>query len=148
MFRRILVGTDFSPGSQRAFRVAVELARRGRSRLLIVHVVPNLAIADVEGRLVPRIRNEMETAARRSAAKRIETLVSRARKSSVRAEGVVLSGAAHEAIRRTATRERADLVVVGTHGRSGLERALLGSVAAKVIGTAPCPVLTVRSRRR
>jgi nucleotide-binding universal stress UspA family protein len=59
-----------------------------------------------------------------------------------------LSGVAGEALTRAAKRERADLLVIGTHGRSGVERALLGSVAAKVIGRAPCPVLTVGVRRR
>jgi len=66
----------------------------------------------------------------------------------VRAEGIVLTGEAAPAINRAAKRHRADLVMIGTHGRSGIRRALLGSVAAEVIGTASRPVLTVRSRRR
>jgi hypothetical protein len=48
---------------------------------------------------------------------------------------------------RTARKEHADVVVVGTHGRTGLERLLVGSVASRIIGTASCPVLTVRARR-
>jgi nucleotide-binding universal stress UspA family protein len=60
---------------------------------------------------------------------------------------LLVGAAAHEAIARAAARERADVIVIGTHGRSGLERVFVGSVAARVIGTAPCPVLTVRPRR-
>jgi len=148
MFQTILLGTDFSPGSRRALRLALALARKEKARLLIVHAVPSFAVADVEGRLVPRIRNQVEAAAHRNAERRMATLVRRARKSRVRAEGIVLTGEAAPAINRAAKRHRADLVMIGTHGRSGIRRALLGSVAAEVIGTASRPVLTVRSRRR
>jgi nucleotide-binding universal stress UspA family protein len=59
---------------------------------------------------------------------------------------MVLEGIAHEQIARTARRQRADLIVMGTHGRTGVARFFLGSVAARVAATAPCPVLTVRGR--
>lgn len=147
MFRKILFGTDFSPASLPAFRAALRLARESRGRLLITHVL-SIGTLDVEAALIPRLRDEIDTVMRRSAEKRLATLVARARKSRVRAERLLLAGVEHEAMTRAARRERADLLVIGTHGRSGLERAFLGSVAAKVIGTAPCPVLTVRSRRR
>jgi nucleotide-binding universal stress UspA family protein len=148
MFRKILCGTDFSPASRPAFRLAIALARKGRARLLISHVVPSVGILDIEASLLPRIGAEMETLMRRSAERRLAALVARARKSQVKAQALLLSGVANEALTRAAKRERADLLVIGTHGRSGVERALLGSVAAKVIGRAPCPVLTVGVRRR
>lgn len=148
MFRKVLFGTDFSPASRPAFQVALTLCRQNRARLLIAHAVPSVGILDIEGRFLPRIRGEIETAVRASAEKRLGVLVARARKSHVKAEGLLLSGFEDEALTRAARRERADLLVIGTHGRSGIERSLLGSVASKVIGTAPCPVLTVRARKR
>ncbi len=148
MFRKILCATDFSSSSKTAFRLAVDLARKDRATLLIAHAVPSIGILDVEGILVPRIRGEVETVVRRSAERRLQALVARARKSRVKARALLLSGMPEEALTRAARRERADLLITGTHGRSGIERALLGSVATKVIGTSPCPVLTVRSRRR
>ena len=64
----------------------------------------------------------------------------------MRATALLLDGAPHEQIGRAVRRVRADLLVIGTHGRSGLSKVLLGSVAERVIRVAPCPVLTVRSR--
>ena len=60
--------------------------------------------------------------------------------------GLVVEGVAHEQITRAAKRLRADLIVMGTHGRTGVARFFVGSVAARVTATAPCPVLTVRGR--
>jgi nucleotide-binding universal stress UspA family protein len=148
-FRRIMIATDFSPASRPAFRVAVDLARQRRGRLAIVHVLPSVAPIGVEGYVSARMYEEMESSLRRWTQKRLDALVLQARRSRVNARPLLLLGAAaHEAIARAAAKERADVIVIGTHGRSGLERVLVGSVAARIIGTAPCPVLTVRPRRR
>ena len=147
-FRRILLATDFSPASRPAFRVAVDLARQGRGRLAIVHVLSSVAPLGVESYVSARMYEEMETSLRRWTQKRLDALVAQAKRARVNAHPMLLVGAAaHEAIARAAVRERADVIVIGTHGRSGLERVFVGSVAARVIGTAPCPVLTVRPRR-
>ena len=146
-FVRILVATDFSPASRPAFRTAVDLARAQRGRLTIVHVLPSVAPMGVEGYVSARMYEEMEASARRWAQKRLDRLVAEARSVRVAARPLLLEGAAHEAIARAVRSERADVVVIGTHGRTGLERVFVGSVAARVIGTAPCPVLTVRPRR-
>jgi universal stress protein A len=145
-FRRILVATDFSPASRPAFRTALDLARAQRGRLAIVHVLPSVAPMGVEGYVSARMYEEMEASVRRWAQKRLDRLVAEARSVRVAAWPLLLEGAAHEAIARAVRSERADVVVIGTHGRTGLERVFVGSVAARVIGTAPCPVLTVRSR--
>lgn len=146
-FRRILVATDFSPASRPAFRTALDLARAQRGRLAIVHVLPSVAPMGVEGYVSARMYEEMEASARRWAQKRLDRLVAEARSARVGARPLLIEGAAHEAIARAARSERADVVVIGTHGRTGLERVFVGSVAARVIATAPCPVLTVRTRR-
>lgn len=146
-FRRILFATDFSPASRAAFLLAVDLARREKSRLTIVHVMPSVVPLGVEAYVTARMYGEMETSVRRWAEKRLDSLVEQARRSKVSARSALLAGAAHEAISNAAAKERADVIVIGTHGRTGLERVLVGSVASRIIGTAPCPVLTVRARR-
>ncbi len=146
MFRRVLFGTDFSPASRPAFRRAVALARQSRGRLLIVHVVPSGMPVGAEGYVTPRMYQEMETAIRKSAQKQLDRLVAQAKKAGVAARGLLLTGAAPEAIALTARKERSDVVIVGTHGRTGLDRLLAGSVASRIVGTAPCPVMTVRPR--
>jgi nucleotide-binding universal stress UspA family protein len=147
-FRRILVATDFSPASRPAFRVALDLARQGDGRLAIVHVLPSVAPLGVEVYVTARMYEEMERSLRRWTQKRLDALVAQAKRARVNARPLLLSGAAaHVAISRAAAQERSDVIVIGTHGRTGLERVLVGSVAARVIGTAPCPVLTVRPRR-
>jgi nucleotide-binding universal stress UspA family protein len=147
-FRRILFATDFSPASRPAFRVAVDLARREGGRLVIAHVLSPIAPLGVESYVSAKTYEEMESSLRRWTQKRLDAFVAQAKRARVNASGILLSGAvAHKAIARAAADERADVIVIGTHGRTGLERVLVGSVAARVIGTAPCPVLTVRPRR-
>jgi nucleotide-binding universal stress UspA family protein len=88
----------------------------------------------------------MAESARTWAQKQMDRLLARAKAGRVRARGLLLEGVAHEQIVRTAKRQRVGLIVIGTHGRTGVARFFLGSVAARVAATAPCPVLTVRGR--
>jgi nucleotide-binding universal stress UspA family protein len=90
---------------------------------------------------------ELEARARHAAERRLALAVDAARRSGLRAGGKLVEGAPAEAIVRLARRDRADLIVIGTHGRSGLGRLFMGSVAARVLQLARCPVLTVRKRR-
>jgi universal stress protein A len=92
----------------------------------------------------PQSWERIETANRATAQKELATLVAKARRAGVRAISLVVSGPPHEAIVRAARSKRVDLLVVGTHGRTGLGRFFLGSVAARVVASASCPVLTVR----
>jgi len=79
----------------------------------------------------------------RAAATALEGVAARTRKPGLEVHSVLRQGSAWSEINAAAKEEKADLVVMGTHGRHGLARALLGSVAEKVVRTAPCPVLTV-----
>jgi nucleotide-binding universal stress UspA family protein len=72
--------------------------------------------------------------------------VRRAKKSGIRVAATMVTGDPSAQIVRTARSTRADLIVIGTHGRRGVSKFLLGSVAERVIATAPCPVLTVRTK--
>lgn len=144
MFRRILHPTDFSPASRPAFRKALALAKAGRAQLLIVHVLPILPL--VADAYIPATAYvELQRGQRASGQKQLDRLVRRAKDAGVRASGVLLEfGAAADRITRLARARRADVIVMGTHGRTGFTRALLGSIAARVVATATCPVLTVR----
>lgn len=144
--RRILHATDFSQASGAAFSEAVARARRDRARLFILHVLlpasPFLA-GDVN---LPPSYLELQARARRQAERRLEILINSARRQGVSAEGRLASGAPAQDILRWARRKRADLIVIGTHGRSALGRFFLGSVAERVVRLSPIPVLTVRGR--
>jgi nucleotide-binding universal stress UspA family protein len=146
MSRRIMHPTDFSSASRAAFARAVALAKADRSELTLVHVMSPVMPVPGDGYISPKVYDQLAASARAWAQKQLDRLVGRAKKAGTRARGLLLEGVAHEQIVRAARRKRADLVVMGTHGRSGLAKLFLGSVASRVVGTAPCPVLTVRGR--
>ena len=143
--RRILHPSDFSPASRPAFRKAIELARTYRAQLLVAHVLPMVPV--MPGAYIsPAVWDDLERSQRAAAQRDLDRLVARAKEAGVRATGTLLDiGITHERIVRFARARRVDLIVMGTHGRSGLTKALLGSVASRVISTARCPVVTVRA---
>lgn len=145
--RRILHASDFSSASRVAFTTAVQTAKRSRSTLLLVHVMslPVVPLAG-DGYISPRGWQDLERSLRTQSQRQLAKLVARARKAGVRATGLLLEGQPAERIVRAAKANHADLIVMGTHGRSGLAKLFLGSVAERVVGTAPCPVLTARGR--
>lgn len=119
----ILFPTDFSPASEAAGRIAREMALQAGARLHVLHVVP--PVTD------PALPAEHLARAGRSLA------------DGLRIETVLLSGWAGRNIVDYAREKRVDLIVVGTHGRTGITHAILGSVAETVVRLAPCLVLTV-----
>jgi uncharacterized protein len=73
-------------------------------------------------------------------------LIGRLKKSDVKPRGLLLKGSAHDQIVKAAKSKKANMIVIGTHGRTGLSKLLMGSVAGKVVSLATCPVVTVRGR--
>jgi nucleotide-binding universal stress UspA family protein len=73
-------------------------------------------------------------------------LMQKLQRANVKAKSVLLNGQAHDQIIKAAKSKKADIVVIGTHGRTGLSKLFMGSVAGRVVSTADCPVLTVRGR--
>ena len=145
--RNILVGTDFSTASRAAFRHALDLASANEAALWIAHVaVPPVPALPRGIRAAAFLRRHGPVAIRADAQRRLRPLLNRARKAGVRARALTLVGAPDDALNRAARRHRADLIVVGTHGRTGLARFFVGSVASRVVATAPCPVITIRGR--
>ena len=147
-FRRILYPTDFSKAAGPAFSQALQLAEQNRAELLLVHVQLRPAEYVGDGYLPPKTYEALDAEARQSAQKRLSILLARVREAKVRAKAFLLDGVPAEQIARAARSKRADLIVMGTHGRTGLSRLFLGSVTARVIPLAHCPVLSVRGKAR
>ena len=146
-FRRILHPTDFSRASAPALRRAVALARACRAPLVLVHVMTPPSPFIGEGTL-PSSYADLLILARRSARRRLTAALARVRRKRVRARAIFAEGLPADEILRAARRTRADLIVMGTHGRTGVSRVFMGSVAERVVRESRCPVLTVRAHGR
>lgn len=140
---RILVATDFSGPAAAAWSTARGLARALHAELLLVHVFAETPLFSEGPFAGPRVR-DVYAAGRAWVDKTLEEWASAARAEGATVRVQVREGLPYREIVVLAGEERADLIVVGTHARGGLERALLGSVADRVIRLAPCPVLSVR----
>jgi nucleotide-binding universal stress UspA family protein len=143
-FQRILVATDFSPASAPAVEQAVKMARRDGALLLIAHAYQEPGLVELS-HAPAKVYEEWDHALREGVERKLRPLVEHARKEGVEAQALLLTGFADEAIVEAAKQQGADLIVMGTHGRRGASRLFLGSVASRVISTAPCPVMTVRN---
>ena len=145
-FAHILVPTDFSPQSDAALACAKELARQCGARLSLLHVITDpratgLWAPDV---YVPASR-EMQATFLREATARLENAVSAEERAFFHVLLDARIGPAAECIRDFAREHDVDLIVMGTHGRTGLAHLLLGSVAERVLRSAPCPVMATRA---
>lgn len=143
-FARILVPTDFSAGSSEAWSVARRLAGGLRAELILLHVLVETPLYS-EGPFTMRRTHDVFEAARTWAEKGLGEWTAAAVAAGLSARWVARAGVPHAEIVEVAAAEQADLIVIGTHGRGGLDRALLGSVADRVIRLAPCPVMAVRA---
>jgi nucleotide-binding universal stress UspA family protein len=131
--RQILVPIDWSASSVRAFRLATSLAREHGGRLLLLHVVPLPAVmyGPPAESYLDHLREELDRM--------------KGSDPGVGAECLLAEGDPARAILSAVREGRCDLIVMGTHGRKGLNRLLTGSVAEEVVRKAPCPVLTVKA---
>ncbi|HEY7540787.1 MAG TPA: universal stress protein [Methylomirabilota bacterium] len=144
--RPILHATDFSSASRPAFAKAIELAKGSRSPLLVLHVLNPMVPMIGDRPIDPPTYAQLQQASRGSALKQLARWTARAKAAGVRATALLMEGSEAGTITRVARSRRASMIVIGTHGRSGLERVLLGSVATRVVSQTPCPVMTVRGR--
>jgi nucleotide-binding universal stress UspA family protein len=126
--------------------MALGLARRERATLLLLHVLtPPSPFVPIGGE-VPASYLELLSAARRDARRRLAALLARARAAGARTGSRLVEGGPADEILKVARRWHPDLIVIGTHGRGGVRRFLMGSVAEHVVRRAARPVLSVRSR--
>jgi nucleotide-binding universal stress UspA family protein len=145
--RRITYATDLSAASLAAFPHAVELAKATGAELTILHVLPSPVMLYLEGSYVPQeVWDKMDAGQRAQAGQEMDRLVKQAAAAGVRATtSIVGGGIPAQEIVRASEEAKTDVLVLGTHGRTGVARFFLGSVAAAVVATARCPVLTVRA---
>jgi universal stress protein A len=142
---KIVHPTDFSVEAEAAEQEAVRLAHRLNAELVLVHVATETPLYGEQVFAMPDVKRVYEAQARWAE----ERLAERA--GALTREGVPTRwrrrvGVVHAEIGTVAREEAADYIVIGTHGRGGLDRVMLGSVAERVVRTAPCPVITVRQR--
>jgi nucleotide-binding universal stress UspA family protein len=136
----ILLATDFSEPAKHALRLACSLARDYDAHLIVLHVAVPPPMVYGEGILPP----DPEVLAR-EAREQLDRL--QFRDTNLHVERRFEEGDATTEILRVAAETRADLIVMGTHGRTGLSRLLMGSIAEQVVRRAPCSVLTVKAPR-
>ena len=146
-FKKILVPTDFSVHSAEALRYAADLSKRYEGSLLLLHVYQPVAYALPDGYV---LYTEKQFAAMMS---EFENQLEKAKADALaagatRVETRMFHGVASTDIVGLAGREDFDLIVMGTHGRTGVKHVLVGSVAERVVRKAPCPVLTVHLPER
>jgi nucleotide-binding universal stress UspA family protein len=144
-FHRILVATDFTPASDPALEEAIEMAKGNGTELLIAHAYEPPVLLP-EQTVSSETYDEWDRDLRNDVVERLQPLLGKARHEGVRARGLVLSGAPHAAIAEAARESEADLIVMGTHGRRGIRRLLMGSDAELVLRTSAVPVLFVRGQ--
>ncbi len=142
-YRRILWPTDFSVLARVAFPYALKLAADAAAELVIFHALTP-AESDVLPGITGRIWGRLERESRIRGEGQLRLLTDEAERRGVRARTALAAGVPFQEILRAARRLRCDLIVIATHGRTGLRNVLIGSVAEKVVRRAPCPVLTVR----
>jgi nucleotide-binding universal stress UspA family protein len=138
----ILVPTDFSEYSRQALSYAEMLAKTFDAKIVLIHVIDTVSYVVSESVQWTDVYARLEGIIQPM----LEGLIREAEKRGVAAESKLTQGVPYDQIIKTAENVNADLVVMATHGRTGVRHVLLGSVAERVVRLAPCPVLTVRSR--
>jgi nucleotide-binding universal stress UspA family protein len=142
-FTKILIAIDFSENSECAFDYALTLATQFDAELTIMHVINEPV--DLRGFYVPHISFEqLEKEIEESADKMMETFCTSKLGAFTNYKKAIVTGIPCDEITEAASRIGASLIVLGTHGRTGLDRILFGSTAERVVRSASCPVLTVR----
>jgi len=142
-FRKILVPIDFSDFSKSALKYAVTFAQHYHSKLILIYVMepviypPDFSMGQIT---LPTVNFDMDKRAKEELDKLAEVEIG----SLVQVQTVIKTGKPFVEIIESAKEEDADLIIISTHGHSGVEHILFGSTADKVVRKAPCPVLTLR----
>lgn len=140
--QKILVPIDFSDHSRKAFAYALKFAEQFGSELELVNVVTPVIYA--EGMVLPAAMENLDQQTEEHAKKELDKMADEAPKVNVRT--AVLTGNPYDEIVTHARKQKTDLLLITTHGRTGLQHFLLGSTAEKILRHAPCPVMVVRDK--
>jgi nucleotide-binding universal stress UspA family protein len=144
-FKNILFATDFSESSDYAFEYALAMSRRYDACLNLIHVINEPV--DLRGFYVPHISfDKLEEEIEEGARKMMEKFCRTHLGDYANHASFIVPGIAYDEIIKKALEIPADLVVMGTHGRTGLDHVLFGSTAEKVVRKSPVPVMTIRTR--
>lgn len=138
MYDHVLMPTDGSPGAEAAIEHAVDLAARHDAELWAVHVAGVMDLGDVK-----EMSEDVEDKIQSDAAALVEPVREAAEGVDVEVREVILRGQPHDELVEFVEAEDVDVVVMGTHSKTGLSRVILGSTAEKVVRHAPVPVMTV-----
>ena len=145
--RSIMVPVDFSSYSNQAVNYAAMIAKKFKTGIMLMHVIDSLSYSVTDTLKVIEHRRALETIA----GTLLDNLRKQLRGKNLKVKTYLVSGTPYREILKKTQLEKVDLIVMGTHGRTGMEHLLLGSVAERVVRLSPCPVLTVRlssGRRR
>ncbi len=141
--KKILFATDFSEGSGVALPYAVDLAKHYGAKLYLCHVIYDMA--KTTGWYVPHTSfDEIYADLEKSAKAALDKTFTEEMRGFKDIEQVIMKGTPYEEITKFAEANKIDLIVLATHGRTGIDRLLFGSTAEQVVRYAPCPVLSVR----
>jgi nucleotide-binding universal stress UspA family protein len=147
--RAVLAPTDFSRHAERAVRIACGLAEKFGASLHLLHVMPDvIAPVGPDPSLVTALPAEYYTDMERESLDALSKLIDDSWGRPKSLETAVLWGDAVDGITSYAKEHDIDLIVVSTHGRTGLSHVLMGSVAERIVRESPCPVLTIRNHEK
>lgn len=143
MIKKILIPTDFSPSAMHALAYAIELNKTFGARLYLLHVLQDITDFS-EFNLSPSILPQLYAEFEQNATKRLEEIVSTVVPPDTPCDTYIIHGVPFYEIIQFARDENVDLIIIASHGRTGLKHVLFGSTADKVVKKSPCPVLTIR----
>lgn len=142
-FKKILFPTDFSVASDYALSYAVSMAKRFKAKLFLLHVIDSTY--DVSGFYIPHISTEkLQQEMEDSAEGMLKKMSSKIPRSITARESAVKTGIPHKEIIRFAKDKGIGMIIMGTHGKAGVDRFFFGSTTERVLRQADCPVLTIR----
>jgi len=141
LLKRILIPTDGSDPSMRAADFAIKLADHFKAEIIAIYVIDRVILEEISK---IHERHGLEEEIRRKAERCLNYIVKSAEKKGLKARSILVEGQPHDQIVRHAESFKADMIVMGSKGRRGMNRILIGSVAERVIEYAPCPVLVIK----
>jgi len=145
--RKILVPTDFSEDSDLAFRMALSIARNYQARIFLLHVISKQDLADycLDQNIVDRVLNESIVFSN----EKLQEVIGKYQQSgNIKVIPDVRKGQPYEEILNEASERKIDLIVIASHGKTGLQKYFIGSVTEKVMKEAKCPVLLIPSQEK
>lgn len=140
--KNILCPIDYSVYSEMALKYAIEFAEKYQAKLYLIHVL-DIRVYDINDPDLYNV-NIIDEETINKLRERLLKCVNEDAKNKISVEAIIIQGVPFAEIIKAAKECKIDLIVLGTHGRTGLSHAIMGSVAEKVVRKAPCPVLTIR----